>query len=67
MLLKYFDLESCQLHLGILKLFQEPHVIFVEEADVVDAVAEHGDFKMAAVVHKAFGKAGVSILPAKVQ
>src|SRR5271165_960689 len=25
------------------KLFQEPHVVFVEEADVVDAVAEHGD------------------------
>jgi len=26
------------------KLFQKPHVVFVEEADVVDAVAEHGDF-----------------------
>jgi hypothetical protein len=26
------------------KLFQEPHVVFVEEADVVDAVAEHGAF-----------------------
>src|ERR1035441_4115361 len=38
MLPKYFYLESCQLHFGILKLFQEPHVVFVEEADVVDAV-----------------------------
>src|ERR1017187_6901012 len=26
-----------------LKLFQKPHVVFVEEADVVDAIAEHGD------------------------
>ena len=26
-----------------LKLSQKPHVVFVEEADVVDAVAEHGD------------------------
>ena len=25
------------------KLFQEAHVVFIEEADVVDAVAEHGD------------------------
>ena len=27
-----------------LKLLQEPHVVFVEEADVVDAAAEHGGF-----------------------
>jgi hypothetical protein len=33
-----------------LKLFQEPHVVFVEEADVVDAVAEHGDVQ----IHNAF-------------
>jgi hypothetical protein len=25
-----------------LKLFQEPRVIFIKEADVVDAVADHG-------------------------
>jgi hypothetical protein len=25
------------------KLLQKPHVVFVEQADVVDAVAEHGD------------------------
>src|SRR5882724_9697657 len=25
------------------ELFQEPHVVFVKEADIVDAVTEHGD------------------------
>jgi hypothetical protein len=43
MLPKYFTLESCQLHFGILKLLQKPRVVFVEEADVVDAVTDHRD------------------------
>ena len=38
---------------------------FVEEADVVDAVTEHGGFKMAAVDHRVGEKVGVSILRAK--
>ena len=33
--------------------------------DVVDAVADHGGFKMARVDHRAVGIAGVSILPGK--
>jgi len=51
---------------SLLRLFQKPHVVFVEEADVVDAAAD-GAFKMAVDDHKAFGKAGVSILQLKVR
>jgi hypothetical protein len=32
-------------------LFQKPDVVFAKEPDVVDAVAEHGGFKMAGFDH----------------
>ena len=51
---------------GGLKLLQEPHIVLVEET-VVDDLAWHHDFKLATVVHRAAGKAGVSILPLKVR
>jgi len=31
---------------GILKLFLGPRVVFAEEADFVDAIAEHGGFQL---------------------
>src|SRR6266850_3141711 len=37
------DFHTSDAYFSVLKLFQESHVVFVEEADVVDAVAEHGD------------------------
>jgi len=35
-----------------LKLFQEPHVVFVKEADVVDAMARHNFLAMGKTLSK---------------